>query len=79
MRGVIRFGGGEVVAPDHGPKPALEFLTNGVAEVRINTNVNAVTKPWQNDAIFYDDGTLCIPIYYLLVMKFALMKIRKHS
>ena len=100
MRGVIRFGGGEVVAPDDGPKPSLAFLTNGVEEVRINTNVNAATKVcarertldvsvvcdasfsisslclplWQNDAIFYDDGTLCI-----LVMKFALMKIRKHS
>ena len=32
MRGVIRFGGGEVVAPDDGPKPSLAFLTNGVEE-----------------------------------------------
>ena len=39
MRGVIRFGGGEVVAPDDGPKPSLAFLTNGVEEVRINANV----------------------------------------
>ena len=88
MRGVIRFGGGEVVAPDDGPKPSLAFLTNGVEEVRINTNVNAATKVCARERTLdvsvvcdasFSISSLCLPLCLGKMMQSSMTTARSAS